>query len=101
MTFLERIPVMFVNKRIQRGSENSCILREARSVLDGREHDGMLARVGSRSSKLANYQKGATKKHQKTRSRSPQPDGSTACIPEWMTHERRSALQARGRSAVF
>jgi hypothetical protein len=25
---LERIPVMFVNKRSQRGSENSCILRD-------------------------------------------------------------------------
>jgi hypothetical protein len=25
---LERIPVMFVNRRSQRGSENSCILRD-------------------------------------------------------------------------
>jgi hypothetical protein len=25
---LERIPIMFVNKRSQRGSENSCILRD-------------------------------------------------------------------------
>jgi hypothetical protein len=25
---LERIPVVFVNKRSQRGSENSCILRD-------------------------------------------------------------------------
>ena len=28
VTKLERIPVMFVNKRSQRGSENSCILRD-------------------------------------------------------------------------
>jgi hypothetical protein len=28
LDYLERIPVMFVNRRSQRGSENSCILRD-------------------------------------------------------------------------
>jgi hypothetical protein len=42
----------------------------ARSVLDGREHDGMLGRIGEPIVKLASHQKERTEEHQKTRSRS-------------------------------
>jgi hypothetical protein len=37
----------------------------ARSVLDGREHDGMLGHVGGRDLPQSNHQKQSTKGHQK------------------------------------
>jgi hypothetical protein len=57
----------------------------ARSVLDGREHDGMLDRVGAMICPPTNHQKAYAQGHQKTGSRLPTRASLKATLDQLMT----------------